>query len=181
MRWLLAVAALVAIVIVVVLMQVASGTRVLMRGRADGVHPQLRALLDAWELEGSHVVVVAPDGGVRTDAAKQAGFAAGGMSGAATLATTPHGRGVALDVWPASFLPHVPVSSGGVAARWTSWEDLPESVRAEFQAFGEFAERRGLRWGGRWRSATFPNGDQPHVELAQWTTYPFPIPGGRYA
>jgi hypothetical protein len=178
MAWFLALAVLVAVVIVVVLMG-ATG-KVLMRSRADGVHPDLRALLDAWDSQGAHVVVVAPDGGLRTDPALQAGFAAGGMSGASTLATTPHGRGVGLDVWPVSFLPHVPVGSGGTASRWSSWAELPESVKAEFLAFGEFSEARGFKWGGRWRSAKFPNGDQPHVELPNWTRFPYPVPGGRY-
>ena len=134
--------------------------------RATGVHPSLRALLEAWNALGSHTVIVAPDGGKRTDAAKQASYAASGTSNAPTLESTPHGRGGALDLYPTSFLPHL--------ALRTSWENLPQSVRDEFEAFGVFAEARGFKWGGRWRSVKFPNGDQPHVEIIGWQSLPFP-------
>jgi D-alanyl-D-alanine carboxypeptidase len=134
--------------------------------RAAGVHPELRALLDAWDAFGTHKAVVAYEGGKRTDAAKQASYAASGTSNAATLETTPHGRGAAVDVYPASFLPHL--------ALRTAWPDLPQQVRDEFEAFGVFAEGRGFTWGGRWRSAKFPYGDQPHVELRNWKSLPFP-------
>lgn len=164
------------VVVVLVVLEVGVMRRVLMRFRAARVHPSLSALLDAWELEGAHRVVVAPDGGVRGDAARQAQLAVQGLSNAGDLASTPHGRGAALDVWPASFLPHVPVTAGGLAARWTPWEKLPNEVKLDFQTFGLFAEARGFTWGGRWRSATFPNGDQPHVEVKAWRTLPFPPP-----
>ena len=147
------------------------------RERAAGVHPLLQALLDAWAQEGTHDIVVAPNGGVRRDAALQRKLAAAGSSNATSLSTTPHGRAAALDVWPASFLPFVPTSAGGTGPRWVAWEALPQQVRDEFRAFGEFAERRaGFRWGGRFRGANFPNGDQPHVELSSWAALPFPPP-----
>lgn len=147
---------------------------VLHRERSAGVHPRLKALLDTWAAVGTHDVLVAPDGGLRTDEAVQASKAAVGQSNATTLRQTPHGRGGAVDVWPVSFLPHVPKSAGGTGARWVSWEMLPQQVRDEFAAFGGFAEHHGFRWGGRWRGAKFPNGDQPHVELDNWQTLPFP-------
>lgn len=147
---------------------------VLNRERADNVHPELAEVLDAWEREGTHAVVVAPLGGRRASSGDQQQLAALGMSAATDLRSTPHGRGAALDVWPESFLAHVPLSWGGTAARWSSWAELPQSVRDEFAVFGEWAEARGLVWGGRWRSATYPNGDQPHIELANWRTLPFP-------
>ena len=142
----------------------ATSARVLNRDRARGVLPDLLALLDAWELEGAHTVTIAPDGGLRTDAAKQAGYAASGNSNATTLEQTPHGRGAALDVWPTDFADYV---SG-------PWTDVPEAIKAKFEAFGVFAEQRGLVWGGRWRGAGFANGDQPHVELQNWRAYPYP-------
>ena len=144
--------------------------------RARGIHPQLRALLDSWCVDGSHNVLVAPNGGVRTDEALQASTAAAGLSQAKTLRSTPHGRAAAVDVWPVSFLPFVPLSAGGTGSRWVSWEQLPELVRNEFFLFGLFAETKGLKWGGRWRGKTFPNGDQPHVELPDWQSLPFPAP-----
>lgn len=142
----------------------ASSGRVQHRERAEGCRAPLLGLLEDWEVEGTHNVLVAPDGGLRTDAAKQAGYAAGGTSNAATLEATPHGRGAGLDVYPVSFLPFI---SG-------TWADVPPAVQLEFAEFGRFAEARGLVWGGRWRGSKFPNGDQPHVEIANWRSLPFP-------
>lgn len=150
--------------------------QVLRRERARGVHPQLQALLDTWVLEGTHDVVIAVNGGVRSDPVLQASLAAEGFSAAGTLKVTPHGRAAAVDVWPASFLPHVPVANGGTARRWSSWAELPQPVRDEFKAFGVFAESKGFKWGGRWLGRAYPNGDQPHVELANWQRLPFPAP-----
>jgi D-alanyl-D-alanine carboxypeptidase len=150
--------------------------QVLRRERARGVHPQLHALLDSWAAEGTHDVVIAVNGGVRTDPALQSKLAAEGFSAATTLKLTPHGRAAAVDVWPASFLEHVPVANGGTAKRWSTWAELPDQVRAEFKAFGIFAEERGFKWGGRWIGKSYPNGDQPHVEIANWQRLPFPPP-----
>lgn len=144
--------------------------------RLDGTHPSVRELAASWVREGTHDVLVAPDGGLRTDEAGQADKAKAGLSAAASLKSTPHGRGAAGDFWPVSFLPFVPVSAGGMGPRWVAWEKLPQQVRDEFRAFGEFAEKRGFRWGGRWVSKLFPNGDQPHVEMPQWGALPFPPP-----
>lgn len=139
--------------------------RVLKRERAAGVLLPLDELLDAWEREGTHDVEVAPDGGYRTDAAKQASYAADGNSNAVTLAQTPHGRGAGLDVYPVGFVTRIP------------WEQQPQEIKLKFAAFGSFAEQRGLEWGGRWRGAKFPNGDQPHVEIKGWRSLPFPKEG----
>lgn len=147
--------------------------RVRNRGNAAGVHPSLQALLDEWERYGSHDVMIpsSPWGGLRTSEAQQAGYAQGGMSDATTLASTPHGRGAAIDVWPVEF----PLYVSG------TWAAVPDAVKAKFAAFGDFAEARGFTWGGRWRSASMPNGDQPHVEIKNWRAMPYPPPNGRYA
>lgn len=142
--------------------------------RAEGCLLPLHQLLADWARSGRHDVLVAPNGGLRTDAVKQSTLASLGLSRAKELRHTPHGRGAAVDVWPASFLAHVPVAEGGTARRWTSWDNLPVGVQADFMAFGEFAESHGFTWGGRWRSASFPHGDQPHVEMRGWTALPFP-------
>ncbi len=163
MNWMLA-AALVFMLLGTVAAPIDDRRRVRYRERAEGVLPPLVALLDAWDAEGTHDVMVAPDGGLRTDEARQAGYASSGTSNAATLEDTPHGRGAALDVYPVSFLPYI---SG-------RWEDVPGPVKLEFATFGRFAEARGLKWGGRWSSSRFPNGDQPHVELPNWRSYPYP-------
>lgn len=136
------------------------------RERADGVHPALQALLDAWEREGTHVVVIGggedwPPGGLRTDALGQAAAAAVGLSGAMTLQQTPHGRGAALDVWPEGFNPR------------QSFEAQP-GMRELMVVFGEWAERKGYAWGGRWTKQDFP-----HVELRDWRSLPFPPPDYR--
>lgn len=144
------------------------------RDRANGVHQSLQALLEAWIADGSHDVLIAPNGGLRTDPALQKTLAANGNSNATSLEQTPHGRGAAIDVWPVSFLPFVPKHSGGIGLRWYGWDELPAKVRAEFAAFGVFAEARGFRWGGRFTGTKFPNGDQPHVEITTWRSMPFP-------
>lgn len=152
----------------------APGRRVAARERAAGVLPELHQLLDEWEASGPHEVIVAPLGGLRASSDDQAELAALGMSAATDLRSTPHGRGAALDVWPTSFLAYVPQSWGGTRANWASWEQVANPVKREFAVFGAFAEARGLKWGGRWRSAKYPNGDQPHVEIPGWTSLPFP-------
>lgn len=148
--------------------------RVHMRERANGVLQPLHELLDAWEAQGLHDVIIAPYGGLRSSSEDQAELAALGMSAASNLSTTPHGRAAALDVWPVSFLACVPQSWGGTRSTWASWEQVPDPVKLEFAVFGHFAEARGFVWGGRWRSSTYPNGDQPHVEIKNWRSLPFP-------
>lgn len=131
-----------------------------------GVHPRLLALLEAWDENGTHDVVVpgpellaairGPPAGVRRDPAAQAAAYEAGLTEARALTDTAHGVGAALDVWPVGFNPRVP------------WEQQPAHIREQFLAFGRFAEARGLVWGGRWRSAKLPHGDQPHVQLPDW-------------
>jgi len=145
--------------------------RVRNRHRAAGVRRELLELLDAWEALGTHDVEVAPAGGLRTDALAQLKRAADGASNAPTLRSTPHGRGGALDVWPLGFAAHV----------HGTWAQVPQLLKDRFATFGAFAEARGFTWGGRWRSERFPNGDQPHVELAAWAALPYPPPPGGYA
>lgn len=142
--------------------------RVLARERADGVHPELKALLDAWEHEGTHVVVVAGgptwpySGGLRTDEEQSAAHA-GGLSNASNLKDTPHGRGAALDIWPAGFNPNADFTA-------------QPHMRALMADFGTWAESYGLVWGGRWKTATWPDGDMAHVELKNWRSLPYPPP-----
>lgn len=151
----------------------ASSPRVRNRERAKGVRGELQTLLDDWEREGTHDVMIPswPWGGLRTSEADQAKLAGDGFSAANTLEKTPHGRGGGLDVWPVEFEKHV---NG-------TWAAVPEHVKQQFRDFGAFAEARGFVWGGRWSSATYPNGDQPHVELRNWRSLPFPPPPGGYS
>ncbi len=119
--------------------------------RAAGVHPSLIGLLSDWERDGTHDVLVAggapwPNGGFES-----------GLSKARSLLDTPHGRGAALDIWPAGFIPS------------RSMGDQPQML-ALFTAFGDFAVAHGFHWGGHW--ITFK--DLPHVELPNWRSLPYP-------
>lgn len=139
--------------------------RVRNRSRAAGVAPPLETFLDWWEANGPFPILVASDGGLRTDAAKQAALYEAGNTKAATLAQTPHGRGGAIDLHPVGFDPSKAIT--------------PE-VFAQFRAIGEAAEARGLTWGGRWSRAFPPSkanpfgGDLPHVELPNWAALHYP-------
>lgn len=144
--------------------------------RARGVHPRMLVLVREWILRGPFEIVVGMHGGLRTDPAVQATLSGSGMSAANSLRVTPHGRGGALDLWPFSFLDHVPVASGGHAKRWTTWDGLPQLVRDQFGLIGIFSEILGFKWGGRWVGQSYRNGDQPHHELLDWGRLPFPAP-----
>lgn len=145
-----------------------SGRRaqVLNRWAAEGVHPGMQALLDAWENEGWFDVEVGtpfagfPGGGLRlpSDAAGQAKACQEGLSNACTLADTPHGRGAALDIWPVGFVP-------------TKTYAQQPGMLEKMQEFGRWAASKGWVWGGNWS-----NPDYPHVELKNWRALPYPPP-----
>jgi hypothetical protein len=137
-----------------------SGPRVQNRERAKGAVAALQAFLDWWDANGPFAILVAPDGGVRTDAAKQAMYYEQGNSKARTLEETPHGRGAALDLWPVGFNPRLKL------------EAQPE-VKAKFETMGRIAkEQFGLTWGGDW------GWDFPHVEVKNWRrSLPYPPSG----
>jgi hypothetical protein len=147
------------------------GARVFNRERANGVHPRLQELLDAWTREGTWNIVIGggsgfPNGGLRTQEEVDAANAAGN-SRATDVSQTPHGRGAALDVWPEGFSPFL------------SFADQPD-MQDMMQQFGEWAESHGMVWGGRFRgvygSDPSITGDWPHVELPQWVALPYPPP-----
>lgn len=147
------------------------GATVFHRERARGVHPDLQQLLDDWAQSGTHDIVIAggngwPNGGLRTKAEVDAAHA-GGLSNATDLSQTPHGRGAALDVWPVGFVP-------------SKSFDAQPGMQDLMKAFGDFAVAKSLVWGGRFSGTYSPtstvSGDWPHVELANWTSLPFPPP-----
>lgn len=150
--------------------------RILHLERARGVHPRMLVLLLDWAKHGPFDIAVAMHGGVRTDPGVQTMLSGGGMSAASTLKVTPHGRAGALDLWPLGFLAYVPKSFGGTAARWGTWEGLPQLIRDQFAELGRFSKALGFKWGGDWVGKSYPNGDQPHHELADWQRLPFPPP-----
>jgi hypothetical protein len=133
------------------------GARVQFRERASGVVPPLQAFLDWWEQQGPFPVLVAPDGGLRFDEAKQRKYYEQGLSKAATLADTPHGRGAALDLWPVGFQPAKKL-------------DEQPDIKKKFTEMGRIAKTQfNLTWGGDW------GWDYPHVEVKNWRKlYPYP-------
>lgn len=145
--------------------------------RANGVHPELRVdFIATMEAELPFDVVVALNGGLRLDEKAQAATAKSGLSNAKTLRATPHGRGGALDIYPVSFLPFITAQYGGTGKVNVPWAKLPQKVRDEFAAIGALAEKHSYEWGGRFKGAKFPNGDQPHVQIKGWQLMPFPPP-----
>lgn len=135
-----------------------AGPRVQNRERAAGAHPDLQAFLDWWAANGPFPILVAPDGGVRRDEAKQAEFYARGVTKAKTLAETPHGRAAALDLWPVGFNPVVKL------------EKQPD-IKAKFEEMGRIAKSQfNFTWGGDW------GWDFPHVEVKNWRRLPYPPP-----
>lgn len=133
-----------------------NGPRVQNRERAAGVLAPLQAFLDWWEVNGPFPILVAPDGGVRTDAAKQLSYYQKGLSKADTLDKTPHGRAAALDLWPVGFNPTVKL------------DDQP-LIKAKFVQMGSIAKSQfNLVWGGDW------GWDYPHVEIKTWRQLPYP-------
>jgi hypothetical protein len=133
------------------------------RERARDVRPELSRFLDWWTNNGPFPILVAPDGGVRTDAAKQAQFYAQGYSKAKTLEQTPHGRGAAIDLWPVGFNPAVKL------------DDQPV-IKKRFEEMGRIGKTSfGLTWGGDW------GWDYPHFEVKGWRSLPMPGAGVRIA
>lgn len=139
---------------------------------AAGVDPRLLAALGAWNEHGAFPIRIADDprlpvGGLRT-AEDQAKAVALGLTGAMNLAQTPHGRGGALDLWPASFDP------------WKGLSLQPQA-RADFETLGAFMTDCGLVWGRAFTNLVAPDGtrgDWPHFEVPDWRDLPFPPPRG---
>lgn len=145
--------------------------------RARGVHPRMLVLLQEWVKRGPFEIVVGLNGGLRTDPTVQAMLSGNGMSAANNLRITPHGRGGALDLWPVSFLAHVPKSWGGEARRWTTWPELPPVVRDQFALIVTFSKGFGVyNQGADWVGRAYEHGDNPHHELKDWQRLPFPAP-----
>lgn len=135
-----------------------TGQRVQNWERANGAVAPLQEFLGWWAANGPFPIMVAPDGGMRTDNAKQADFYARGLSKAKNLEQTPHGRGAALDLWPVGFNPG------------RSLSDQPE-IKRRFEEMGRLAKARGFVWGGDW------GWDFPHIEVKSWAKlYPYTGP-----
>lgn len=143
-----------------------SGSKITNRSAATGVSPEMQHLLDLWEAQGWFTISIGvpfagfPGGGLRTaaDAGGQQAACEGGLSNACTLATTPHGRGGALDIWPQGFNPLL------------TFDAQPGMLDLMTQ-FGQWAQSQGYTWGGSWATP-----DYPHVEEKDWPSLPYPPP-----
>ena len=132
-----------------------TGGAVLHIERLKGVLPELQSVILSWN--GPFNILIAPEGGLRTDAAKQLAYYNAGNSKAKTLEETPHGRGAAIDVWPEGFDP-------------TKSLDLQPTIRSQFIFIREWALSKGLVLIGT-PDVTW---DYPHLQLQYWKRYPYP-------
>lgn len=147
-----------------------------------GLDPRLVDFFLWWEERGPFPITIPPDGGWRTDEAKQAALYAQGrtspgphagdtgypplgltVTAARTLAETAHGRKAAADSYPAV------LSADGKRVASILVDDRAPKVRLKFHQYGILAEEHGLVWGGRWKRR-----DCPHVECPQWKSLPIP-------
>ena len=153
----------------------------------DGLDGQVVEAFEKWALEGPFALrltdgwrravpptlarlqelslpPLGPDG--RPWSSLQRALFACGRSRALDESSTGHGRGCAADASPAR------VVHGHCAGIYLP-SDGPQALE-RFEAYGEFMEREGLVWGGRWLTAFPPHGDCPHVELPGWKSLPMP-------
>lgn len=140
--------------------------------RAKDVNVKLLAFLEWWRANKSFDLIVAPSGGLRFGyeaEQKQLQFYNQGNSNARTLQETPHGRGAALDLWPAGFNPSIPIPRS-VSGPPVSGGTLQPLAESRFFEMGVAAENFGLKWGGRWKSPY----DLPHIEVPNWGALPYP-------
>lgn len=124
---------------------------------------RLVAFFAWWQRNGPFPITIPSSGGLRTDELEQARLFEGGFTKAKTLQQTPHGRGCAVDAYPAILDP----TGTFVAGIRTDSKDPQTKVL--FAQYGSLAETHGLVWGGRWKFV-----DMPHVETPDWKEAPFP-------
>lgn len=148
-----------------VALEKADGSKVLRLHLAADVRSELQAFLAWWDISGPFALTLAyadprwswvpPQVRTNEDARNAHDL---GLSNATNADNTPHGElyRAAIDCWPAEFDPRV------------SWDNQPQAVKDKFALYGQLGEQHGLKWGGRWRGPTFPNGDQPHLEVPGW-------------
>lgn len=140
--------------------------------RLIGVSAECIAFFSWWRDFGPFPLTIPEGGGLRNDAAYQEGLFMTGRSRAKTLDQTPHGRGGAVDAYPAKVV-------SGTVIGIHQIKDGSEAIE-RFEKFGALAEAKGLTWGGRWLRAFPPSksnprgGDCAHVESRLWPSLPFP-------
>jgi hypothetical protein len=124
---------------------------------------RLVAFFSWWNIHGPFPITIPANGGLRTDELEQARFFAEGHSKAKTLDQTPHGRGGAVDAYPAILDPT------GAYVAGIRIDPKDPQTKVLFTQYGSLAETHGLVWGGRWKFV-----DMPHVETPDWRDSPFP-------
>lgn len=148
--------------------------------RIAQLRPELRGLAKAhvercWR-HGLAVVLMPP---VRTDADQAKLYAKGRVfvrglwhvedptqvvTDALTSDSTPHG-----ERWRAAYDIAFLVEGELVAPKPGPDND---SWDGPWELAGALGEEVGLEWGGRWRTATFPDGDRPHFQIPNWRALP---------
>ncbi len=145
----------------------------------DRLPALLRPFADVWEQTGTFDLTVTS--GARTDADQLVDWAKGRamnrgiwvimdpkavVTYAQTAINSAHGHDAGADLHPVRTY----FGNGAPATIYTGGETEP-GVRAEalkrFRAMGEFAERIGFEWGGR-----FPHFDGPHLQVPHWRDLP---------
>lgn len=132
--------------------------------RAVGCDSRLLKFLAWWQMAGPFPITIPEYGGLRADAVAQEKLFAAHVSRAKTLEETPHGRGGAIDAYPAILDPRGEYVTG------IELDYAKPETKVKFHRYGDLAEAHGLSWGGRW--AGFP--DYPHVEVPDWRSLPYP-------
>lgn len=136
--------------------------------RLEGINRRLMTFAEWWQDHGPFPITIPETGGFRRDDALQAKLFAEGKTKAKTLEDTPHGRGAALDAYPAILDP---------TGKWVAGIHLTTDAmgRELFRRYGVLAESFGFRWGGKFAPLD-GNGlgwDCPHIELMGWRDLPY--------
>lgn len=145
-------------------------SRVFHFNRIAQVDPRLVQFFAWWNRQGPFAITIPQTGGIRTNELLQARLFSEGMTRARSLADTPHGRGAAVDAYPAVLDP------SGVYVAAIHLDAKTEMSRMLFRTYGELAEQHGLHWGGRFEPLN-EHGlgwDLPHVEVHNWRELPYP-------
>lgn len=120
-----------------------------------------------WQIAGPFPLTIPATGGLRHNSLEQARLFELGVTRAKSLQDTPHGRGAAVDAYPAILDP----TGTYVVAIHRSAVDQDDVDR--FATYGELAQKHGLEWGGSWPKFK----DLPHVQCPNWRELPYPPQG----
>ena len=150
--------------------------------RLAGCDVRLIDFFSWWQTHGPFPVTIPEFGGKRIDEQLQTEYYAKGrttpgphagepgypelgltVTGAKTLKDTPHGRGGAVDSYPAI------ISSDYKVTAILNNEKDPKTLEM-FARYGSLAKTYGLEWGGVWK-------DYPHVQCPNWREISFTSQG----